>query len=133
MASITNAVLSISHDHRKQLAVPTVKCKVKFSALELCQMKNCPEAKLFKLKCQLWGQDGFLTGADDFLFTYSNVFYFPDSSPAATEDRTFTVTLGEGVLDEDWGQDEIYGKLILQNLLTGNSGSRNTNVVSHSF
>ncbi len=133
MASITDAVLSITHDHRKKLATPTVKCKVHFSELELCQMKNCSKSKLFKLKCQLWGEDGFLTGADDFLFTYSNVFFFPDASPTATEARTFTVTVGEGVLDEDWGEDEVYGKLILQNLLTGSSGSKKTNVVSHRF
>lgn len=133
MASITDAVLTIAHDHRKKLATPVVKCKVKFTDLELCQMKNCPKQKLFKLKCQLWGEDGFLTGADDHLWTYSDVFYFPDPTPTATEARTFTVTVGEGVLDEDWGQDEVYGKLILQNLLTGSSGSKKTNVVHHSF
>jgi hypothetical protein len=133
MATITNATLTIAHDHEKKLATPVVKCKVRFTELELCQMKNCPRQKMFKLKCQLWGEDGFFTGSDDHLFNYANVFYFPDPTPAAAEDRTFTVTVGEGVLDEDWGEDEVYGKLILQNLLTGSSGSKKTNVVSHHF
>ena len=133
MAKITSASLSISHDHEKKLVTPVVRCKVEFTGLELCQMKACPRERFFKLKCQLWGEDSFLTGADDFLWTYTNVFYFPDSSPTATEERSFTVTLGEGVLDEDWGEDDVYAKLILQNLLTGGSGTKKTNVVHHSF
>ena len=133
MASIIDAKLTISHDHEKKLATPVVRCKVRFTALELCQMRQCPRERHFKLKCQLWGADSFFNGADDFLWTYQNVFYFPDGSPTAQEERTFTVTLGEGVLDEDWGEDDIYGKLILQNLLTGTSGSKKTNEVQHNF
>lgn len=132
MASIANAKLSISHDHEKKLANVRVTCDVRFTALELCQMKTC-EGRHFKLKCQLWGEDSGLTGADDFLFALSQVFYFPDGSPSAVESRSFTVTLGEGVLDEDWGQDEVYAKLILQNLSTLVQVKKNTNVVSHSF
>jgi hypothetical protein len=43
------------------------------------------------------------------------------------------VTLGEGVLDEDWGQDEIYGKLLLTNLSTATQITKKTNEVHHSF
>lgn len=133
MAMIVSATLAISHDHHKKLATPVIRCKVRFTDLELCQMKNCPKQRFFKLKAQLWGEDSFFTGADDHLWNYSDVFYFPDPTPTSEEERTFSVTVGEGVLDEDWGQDEVYGKVILQNLLTGTSGSKKTNVVHHHF
>ena len=132
MASITNAVLSIAHDREKKIARVKVTCNVNFTALELCQMKSC-RGNWFKLKCQLWGDDSGLTGADDFLYTLSNVFYFPDGSPTATETRTFEVVVGEGLLDEDWGTDEVYAKLILYNLNTLVNITKNTNNVSHSF
>lgn len=133
MATITDRTLSLSHDHNKKTVRAVVTCKVNFTALELCQMKACPGSRLFKLKCQLWGADSGLTFGDDFLFTYSDVFFFPDPSPTGTESRTFTVLLGEGVLDEDWGQDEVYGKLILTNLSSLVVVKKKTNTVSHSF
>lgn len=133
MATITNAKLSIRHDHTKKLAHVSVTCDVNFTALELCQMKSCREGRHFKLKCQLWGADSGLTGADDFLYTFGNAFYFPDSTPSATESRQFEVTLGEGVLDEDWGQDEVYGKLMLTNLTSAVQVAKKTNQVHHSF
>lgn len=132
MATITNAKLDLTHDHRKKTVRAIVNCNVNFTALELCQMKTCP-GKWFKLKCQLWGEDSGLTGADDFLFTYPNVFFFPDATPAATESRTFDILLGEGVLDEDWGQDEVYGRLILTNLSSLVNVTKKTNTVSHNF
>lgn len=133
MATITNAVLSIAHDHNKKTANVTVRCNVNFTALELCQMKTC-QGRWFKLKCQLWGKDGgIFTGGDDFLFTFGTLFFFPDASPTSPESRSFNVVLGEGVLDEDLGQDEIYGKLILSNLNTLVTIIKKTNVVSHSF
>lgn len=133
MATITDAKLSLEHDHRKQTVRAIVKCKVNFTPLEQCQMKNCAGSRFFKLKAQLWGADSGLTGADDFLFTYSNVFFFPDASPSSSESRTFDVVLGEGVLDEDWGQDEVYGLLKLVNLATLNQISKKTNTVEHHF
>ena len=132
MATITNAVLSLTHDHTKKIVHAVVKCNVNFTAIELCQMKTCG-GRWFKLKCELWGSDSGLTGSDDKLYTYSNVFYFPDPTPTAVETRTFDVLLGEGVLDEDYGEDEIYGKLILVNLPTLVSISKKTNTVHHSF
>ncbi|HET6201171.1 MAG TPA: hypothetical protein VFI25_00050 [Planctomycetota bacterium] len=133
MATITSAQLTITHDHHKRTARCVVKCNVNFTPLELCYMKTCTQAKLFKLKCQLWGADSGLYGGDDHLFTYSPVKYFPDASPTATETALFDVLLGEGVLDEDWGQDEIYGKLILQNLFSMVQVTKKTNQVNHSF
>lgn len=133
MATITNAKLVLTHDHHKKTVQAVVTCNVNFTALELCQMKACRETRFFKLKCQLWGADSGLTGADDFLFTYSNVFFFPDTTPTATESRKFDVLLGEGVLDEDWGEDEVYGLLKLVNLATMVQVTKKTNTVSHSF
>lgn len=133
MATIFNAKLTISHDHDKKLAYPVVKCNINFNGLEYCQMQTCVESTLFKLKCQLWGADEFLTGADDLLYTYPTVHFYPDADPARTESAKFEAILGEGVLDEDWGVDEIYGKLILVNLLTMKPITKKTNVVSHSF
>jgi len=133
MASITNAKLVVSHDHEKKLVHPIVTCDVNFTPLELCQMRACRESRHFKLKCQLWGEDGGFTGADDFLYTYSNVFYFPDATPSATEHCKFDVILGEGVLDEDWGEDEVYGLLRLVKLDSGSELKKKTNTVSHHF
>jgi len=133
MAYITDAKLTISHDHRKNTARPVVKCKVHFTGMELCLMKSCPEQKMFKIKCQLWGADSGFTGADDYLYTYLNVIYFPDSTPSITENCTFDVTVGEGLLDEDWGTDEVYGKLLLYNLFTNGLYRKKTNTVSHNF
>jgi hypothetical protein len=133
MAAITNRKLDLAHDHEKKIVKAVVTCDVNFTELELCQMKTCRGTRLFKLKCQLWGADGGLTGADDFLFTYSNVFFFPDPSPAVAESRRFEVLLGEGVLDEDWGEDEIYGLLKLVNLSTLVEVKKKTNTVSHHF
>jgi hypothetical protein len=132
MATITNPILSLVHDHKKKLVNAVVKCNVNFTALELCQMKTC-QGRHFKVKCQLWGADSGLTGADDFLFTYSSVFYFPDPTPTAIENVTFTVTLGEGVLDEDWGEDEVYGLVKLTNLISLIEVRKKTNTVHHSF
>lgn len=133
MASITNAKLALTHDKPKKTVRAVVTCDVNFTTLELCQMKACPGLHLFKLKCQLWGADSELTGADDNLFTYSTVFFFPDPTPTATESRTFDDLLGEGVLDEDWGEDEVYGLLKLVNLSSLVQVKKKTNTVSHHF
>lgn len=133
MATISNATLSLSHDTRKKIVTATVKCNVNFTALELCQMKSCKESRHFKLKAQLWGEDSGLNFGDDHLWTYSDVFFFPDGTPTASESRSFTITLGEGVLDEDWGQDEVYGKLLLTNLGSMTQVVKKTNTVHHSF
>jgi hypothetical protein len=133
MATITNANLQITIDANTRKATPVVKCTVNFTPLELCQMKTCKDVHWFKLKCQLWGEDGGLTGADDFLYAYSTVFYFPDPTPTASESRSFTAVVSEGVLDEDWGEDEVYGKLILTNLSSLVQVQKKTNVVHYSF
>lgn len=133
MANITDAKLHIHHDHGKNTAKPHVTCNVHFTGTELCLMKACPEQKMFKLKCQLWGADSGFTGADDYLYTYSHIHYIPHPAPVSPVSLAFEATVGEGLLDEDWGTDEVYGKLILYNLFTFVQFKRNTNTVSHNF
>ncbi len=134
MASITNRKLNLRHDHEKKTVLATVTCDVNFTALELCQMKTCSAGRHFKLKCQLWGEDdSFFDRTDNLLFTYGTTFFFPDGNPAATESRKFEVLLGEGVLNEDAGQDEIYGLLRLTSLNSGTELRKKTNTVAHHF
>ncbi|MFB5619959.1 MAG: hypothetical protein ACE5RC_02340 [Nitrosopumilus sp.] len=135
MASVSNAKLTVSHDHGKHLVTPVVTCDVTFSKMEFCQMKTCEVRNIFKLRCQIWGEDGFLN-PDDFLYEYTPKF-FPDSTPQQSESVKFEVTLGESVLDEDDSffnkRDEVYGKLILTNRETGQTSNAKTNVVKHHF
>jgi len=97
-------------------------------------MRNCSQVPLFKLRGELWGDDsGLVSSPPDHLFTYTDVFYFPDATPNATESRTFDVTVGTSLLDEDLGTDEIFGRLKLSNLYTGTEVLARTNVVSGRF
>jgi hypothetical protein len=129
MANVWSAHLAISHDHVKKLAAVTVRVKLAFTTYELKQMKDGLQ---FKCKCELWGADSGFNGADDKLYVLSPK-YFPDASPSGTEEISFQVTLGEGVLDEDWGRDEVYAHVVLQNLFTQTKSSKNSNTVEHRF
>lgn len=134
MATIRDAKLVITRKKAERTARPVVTCKVYFSPFELCLMKACRESKMFKLKCELWGADS--PDADDHLYTYGSIYYFPDPSPTTAESRQFDVTVGWGVLDEDsWPRpkDEIYGKLTLYNLFNGAKSIKNTNTVKQYF
>jgi len=117
MATITSARLSISRDRAKKTATPVVTCGINFTAFEVNQMQ---QGLRFRLKAQLWGADSGLTGGDDLLFTFPTMKFFPDSSPTSTEEVTFSAVVGEGLLNEDLGTDEIFGKLILTNEFTLN-------------
>jgi hypothetical protein len=131
MATITDARLTINHDRAKKLAHTTVTCRVRFTPQEEALMRALPDVNVFKLKCQFWGEDPL---SDDHLTTSGDVYYFANSTPAPTEDRTFTDTYGEGVLDEDpEGGDEIRGKLVLENLVTRERFTKRTNLVHHGF
>jgi hypothetical protein len=132
MNSITNAQLTIVHDQVKKLAKVKVTCRITFGAIEHALMKLAP-GQWFRLNCRLRGADGGIFGGDDNLFTITPPFFFPDVSPTPSESRTFEVTLGEGVLNEDWGTDEVYARLELVPLVFGTIVVKNTNTVSHSF
>ena len=134
MARITDRILNLTHDHTKKTVRAVAKCKVKFTALEQFQMNGAPQGSFFKLKCQLWGGvGGFLDIGEEVRFTYTDVFYFPDSTSAAIESRTFDVVVGEGVLDEDLGTDEIFALFKLVNLSTLVEVKRRSDPVSHNF
>jgi len=130
MATITNANLTINHNHAAKTGKVLVKCDVNFTAFEINEMK---EGLKFKLICQLWGADSGLNGADDYLYTMPTAKFFPDATPTATEKVTFEATVGEGLLNEDTGTDEVYAKLRLTNLYTLITVNKNSNEVSHSF
>jgi hypothetical protein len=132
MNSISNAVLTIAHDHVKKLAKVKVTCRVNFGAVEYGLMKAAP-GQWFKLSCRLRGADGLIFLADDNLYTITPPFFFPDASATQNETRTFEVTVGEGVLNEDVGTDEVYARLELVPLVFGTLVTKNTNTVSHSF
>lgn len=129
MASVNSVRLAVAHDHTTRTAKVSVVAQLGFSAYELSQMQL---GLRFKCRCELWGADSGLTGADDFLYTMFPK-YFPDATPAALEEVKFEQTLGEGVLNEDIGTDEVYAKIILQNLYTTVTAKRNSNQVSHRF
>ncbi len=130
MATITNANLTINHNHAAKTGKVLVKCDVNFTAFEINEMK---EGLKFKLICQLWGADSGLNGADDYLYTMPTAKFFPDATPTTTEKVTFEATVGEGLLNEDTGTDEVYAKLRLTNLYTLITVNKNSNEVSHSF
>ena len=130
MATISNARLDIEHDHTKKLARCRVTAKVHFTPYERQQM---PLGLRFRLDCQLWGEDlGNWLNPDDHLYNFGSK-YFPDASITPTEDVTFQTTVGENLLDEDLGKDEIYSLLILKNLYTNIIIKAKSNVVKHKF
>lgn len=130
MATITNRNLTINHNHTAKSAKVMATCKVNFSAFEMAQMK---QGLQFKLICQLWGEDSGLNGADDFLYTIPNAKFFPDGTPNASENVAFEATVGEGLLNEDLGTDEVYARMKLSNLYTLVTIAGNSNVVTHSY
>lgn len=135
MASISSQKLVIVHDHVKKTARCHVTAKIKFDAFEMNQMAAGAKCKV---KCQLWGADSGLTGSDDYLYTYGNVYFFADTSPSATENVDFDIVLGEGVLNEDDATggfvDEVYGKILLSSVhLPSANKAANTNTISHNF
>ena len=130
MATISNATLTISHDHDKKTARVIAKCRVNFTSYEQAQMN---QGLQFKLKCKLWGADSGFNGEDDDLYTLSPAKYFPDATPGPSETVTYDVTLGEDVLDEDNGVDDIYARFTLINLYTLWPVTKKTNEIHHSF
>jgi len=132
MATITKPSLDISLPTKEQTRKVTVTCNINFTQVELCQMKACP-GRWFKLKCQLWGDDILFNGPNDHLYTFSEARYFPDATSTGVEKVQFTANVGEGLLDEDLGTDEVYAKLILTNLNTLVTVVKRSKVWSQSF
>lgn len=131
MAAIVSASLKITVSSSK--VTPVVTYKLQFNQGDLNLMKQYPN--LFRVRCALWGADSGLNGGDDKLYIYPVTRYYPDTTPTALEEGSFTATLNKGAeLDEDWeSQDEVYAKVSLINALCGVTISRNSNQVSGSF
>lgn len=130
MATITNANLVITVDSVKKTARCVVTAKVFFTPYERREME---QGLKFVLHCTLWGEDlGMWLNPDDYLYGYGSK-HFPDATPTSPEMVNFDVTVGLGLLDEDWGTDEVYGLLKLKNLYTGNVIKAKTNVVKRKF
>jgi hypothetical protein len=132
MATITSAKLEIGSNASTGTSNCVVTCRVTFTKYEQNEMK---EGLKFALHCALWGEDnglGALINPDDFIFSYASKHY-PDATPSSPEVATFTATLGTNLLNEDFGTDEVYGRLRLKNLYTGNVVTAKTNVIKRSF
>ena len=130
MATILSANLSITVSSNK--LTPVVRYTIAFSQGDLNLMKQFPG--LYRVRCELWGSDSGFNGADDKLYVYPITKSYPDGSPAAIEEGSFSAVLSKGAeLDEDFGGDEVYGKIILHNTFAGTKTSKNSNEVSGSF
>jgi hypothetical protein len=134
MASILSAKLSIKVT--SGTVTPTVNFKLGFTQGELNLMRSFPN--LYRLRCELWGSDSGLNGADDKVFIYPDVRLYPDATISALEEGSFSAVLNKGAqLNEDNSffddKDEIYAKMILTNTFAGTSAIRNSNKVTGLF
>jgi hypothetical protein len=131
MPSITNRVLTIERREGGKNYNVRVECDIQFTDIELCQMKVCgEETKLYKLKCSVLGDDPVF---DDFLFSYSDVKYYPEGNPIPKEHAIFETSASGGLLNEDWGTDDLFARLTLQNLASHVSIEKDTDVIHANF
>jgi hypothetical protein len=115
MAALGNARLTLTRDTAKKTVRAVATVRITFTQFEVNQMQ---QGLQFRLRAKLMGADSGLFGADDDLFTYTPAKFYPDATPNSVENATFDVTLGEEVLNEDLGTDEIYATFELTNLFT---------------
>jgi hypothetical protein len=127
MANLSNPTLTIKLISGTNNADVTATVVVKLTAFELNLVKNL--GLKFKLKARLWGQDGGFNGGDDDLFSFST------QTISAGGTFTFKTTVSRNVLDEDWGNDEIYAKFTLQSAepIFALSISKTSPVISGNF
>ena len=97
-----------------------------------------PNAKSFRLSCQIWGENGNLNkGGGVYLYTYPEVYYFSKRKPNSFERRSFSrlylnnLNIGDSFFRKDDRFDGIYGKLYLDNLVTMILDVKKTNVISN--
>ena len=133
MAKIINRVLTLTHDKKKHAVRAIVKCDIHFNDLELCQVKVY-SVRMFKLKCELWGEPTQLkTSLDDRseqLFTFPSIYFFHNGQTREVESRLFDVTIQEALLDNELGRDQVFAKLKLYNLSSANIFIGETNIVT---
>lgn len=144
MANLTPPNLQIIRDNAKQTARVIVAGSALFTEYEMSQMKI---GLKFRMECRLIGDDAsagsnnnwgdlftgdFFDRADNVLFVFNPKTY-PDGTPSSTEKYSFEATVGQSLLNEDRGTDEIVAAVTLINTYTGTRVTRRTNVVKSEF
>ena len=136
--TISDGKLTIQHDPIKKTARVVVVCKVQFAEWEHYFLMWHPNAKLFRLYCQIWGKNRSLKkGGDIHLYTYPERYFFPKRKPNSSERRSFSrlylnnLNIGDSFFRKDDRFDGIYGKLYLDNLVTMFLDVKKTNVISN--
>lgn len=132
MVLILNRTLTVGPAEERKKYKVTVECDLHFNNLEICQMRACGgDIPVFQLRCSLWGLDPLF---DDHLFDFIEVKNYPEGSPVPDVHAIFETTASGSALNEDWGTDEVFGRLRLKNLLmfTGYL-ERDTNTVERHF
>lgn len=115
MAGMVGPTLTLTRDRATKTVRAVATCRINFNDFELVAME---QGAHFRLRAKLFGADP--GGADD-LFTFNPHKIYPDATPGDVEDATFEETLGEEVLDEDFGVavDEIFATFELFSQVTG--------------
>ncbi len=137
MSIISDEKLTIHHDPIKKTARVVVVCKVQFTELDNYFFEWHPNAKMFRLYCQIWGENRSLNKCCDFyLYTYPEVYYFSKRKLNSSERRSFSrlylknLNVGDSLFRKDDRFDEIYGKLFLENFMTMFQDVKITHVIS---
>jgi hypothetical protein len=132
MAKISNVYLKITVGSNK--LTPEVTYSLYFTEGDLNLLKLYPD--LYSVRCELWGADSGFNGGDDKVYVYPITRHYPKANGGTLplEMGKFEAVLNKGAeLDEDWGGDEIYAKVILTNNFAGTKTAKNSNEVSGSF
>ena len=123
---VAKVVLTLKHDKKRRTVLVTATPTLTFTAYEVNQMQN---GLRYRLDCKLYGDDVWY---DDHLFTLESQS-IGATNPSTSMVTTFTTTVGQSLLNEDWGKDEIYAYVQLYNPYTGVRRSRRSPVVSGYF
>jgi hypothetical protein len=82
----------------------------------------------YKLRCNIRGEDPIF---DDALFTMPNIYEFSNHNYPTS--AYWQHDVDRSYLNEDWGTDEVYAKIILMNLTQHFTNVRKTNVIKREF
>ena len=107
MASVNNVNFSTTKQTGSSLWKVTVKYNAKFTDFE----KN--SGMTFKERVRLWEDDPF---DNDLLKTVWGGVFDPAANTVA---RTITFNIGEGKLDTEWGEEELFVKVNIFNVSLG--------------
>jgi hypothetical protein len=117
MASVNSVNFSVKKQTGSSLWTVTVKYNANFTNFEKTSGMQ------FKDRVRLWEDDPF---DDDLLKTVWGGLFDPATNTVA---RTISFTIGEGKLDTEWGEEELFVKVNIWNASLGlwsGSGSSGT-------